>query len=84
MNFFKQKLEKPVPIEGVFNPKHFDMRLEIKHIMVLELWFNSSNGFANVFFNKNIDFWKPVSISMDLQTISIGTGFVPYILCENS
>ena len=38
---------KPAQIERVFNFEHFDMRLETKHLMVAELWFNGSNDCSN-------------------------------------
>ena len=51
---------KPIPIERVCNPEHFDMRLETMHLMVPELQFNGSNGPAN-FLIKNIDLLEPIS-----------------------
>ena len=36
-NIQKNLGTKPVPIERVFNPEHFDMRLQTMHLMVPEL-----------------------------------------------
>ena len=45
-NSHKNYVTKPVPMERVFNTKYFDVRLETKHLMVPELWYNGSNGLA--------------------------------------
>ena len=54
MNFPTKTMELDSK-ERVCNPAHFVMRLKNKHLMVPELWFNGSNGFAN-FLVKNIEF----------------------------